>query len=173
MHTHMHHCTTVSRLRYGRLLFATLRPLLDKRTRAKLCVCGSNVEEYKATLLRDIAPQHLPREYGGTCDDPVPGLWRAESDGGSDGGRGLDGGEDEGDAGMNRRKGIDHNRSSSSSSSSSRISNSNSNHSDRRTGRSSAAAPWWATLMAMTVVLVAVALTVQVVGALRGMTAVT
>ena len=168
----MHHCTTVSRLRYGRLLFATLRPLLDKRTRAKLCVCGSNVEEYKATLLRDIAPGNLPREYGGTCDDPVPGLWRAESDGGSDGGRGLDGGEDEGDAGMNRRKGIDHNRSSSSSSSS-RISNSNSNHSDRRTGRSSAAAPWWATLMAMTVVLVAVALTVQVVGALRGMTAVT
>ena len=168
----MHHCTTVSRLRYGRLLFATLRPLLDKRTRAKLCVCGSNVEEYKATLLRDIAPGNLPREYGGTCDDPVPGLWRAESDGGSDGGRGLDGGEDEGDAGMNRGKGIEHNRSSSSSSSS-RISNSNSNHSDRRTGRSSAAAPWWATLMAMTVVLVAVALTVQVVGALRGMTAVT
>ena len=172
MHTHMHHCTTVSRLRYGRLLFATLRPLLDKRTRAKLCVCGSNVEEYKATLLRDIAPGNLPREYGGTCDDPVPGLWRAESDGGSDGGRGLDGGEDEGDAGMNRGKGIEHNRSSSSSSSIS-ISNSNSNHSDRRTGRSSAAAPWWATLMAMTVVLVAVALTVQVVGALRGMTAVT
>jgi hypothetical protein len=48
-------------------LWKMVSPMLHARTRAKTVVCGSDIKEMRNTLLPLVAPESLPRAYGGTC----------------------------------------------------------------------------------------------------------
>ena len=51
---------------YFTTLYAMFKPLVEKRTRDKIKVLGSNFEE---ALRENIEPEEIPEEYGGTYTD--------------------------------------------------------------------------------------------------------
>ncbi|CAM9272803.1 unnamed protein product [Choristocarpus tenellus] len=53
---------------YFSLMWRGIRPLLNERTQDKVTILGGDREKIAATLLERIAPENLPREYGGSCD---------------------------------------------------------------------------------------------------------
>ncbi|CAM9899904.1 unnamed protein product, partial [Discosporangium mesarthrocarpum] len=49
------------------VIWRVLRPLVNERTQAKVNILSANRERLTAALLEVIAPEDLPREYGGSC----------------------------------------------------------------------------------------------------------
>ncbi|CAG7833216.1 unnamed protein product, partial [Allacma fusca] len=55
------------------ILFNLIKPLLTARTLAKVQICGTNAEKWKAVLLDKIPSNRLPVKYGGILqDEDVP-----------------------------------------------------------------------------------------------------
>ncbi|CAM9389954.1 unnamed protein product [Scytosiphon promiscuus] len=52
---------------YFSLIWRVIRPMLNERTQAKIGIINTDVKKIAAALLEAIAPENLPRQYGGTC----------------------------------------------------------------------------------------------------------
>ncbi|CAN0225643.1 unnamed protein product [Ectocarpus sp. 12 AP-2014] len=52
---------------YFSLIWRVIRPMLNERTQAKIGIINTDSKKIAAALLECIAPENLPRQYGGTC----------------------------------------------------------------------------------------------------------
>ncbi|CAM9171543.1 unnamed protein product [Ectocarpus sp. 6 AP-2014] len=52
---------------YFSLIWRVIRPMLNERTQAKIGIINTDAKKIAAALLECIAPENLPRQYGGTC----------------------------------------------------------------------------------------------------------
>lgn len=69
-------CVIINAPTTFRVIWGMVKYLMDARTQAKIEVLGAS---YQEELLRLVAPEHLPQQYGGTCTAPLtagPGPWQ-------------------------------------------------------------------------------------------------
>eukprot|EP00903_Cladosiphon_okamuranus_P008970 g8582.t1 len=52
---------------YFSMIWRVIRPMLNERTQAKIGIINTDTKKIAAALLEYIAPENLPRQYGGTC----------------------------------------------------------------------------------------------------------
>eukprot|EP00752_Nemacystus_decipiens_P007295 g6527.t1 len=52
---------------YFSMIWRIIRPMLNERTQAKISIINTDTKKISAALLECIAPENLPRQYGGAC----------------------------------------------------------------------------------------------------------